>query len=95
MADSKLYLTVRNRVQVLFEGNVLAMSSVNDSGPFDVLPQHANFISLVQQYIRILDENNRNHEIAVDNGVLRVRENRAVAYLGVRNEEALALPSRG
>lgn len=86
MGEDKLHLTVRNRAEVIFDGNILALSSVNDTGPFDVLPEHANFISLIQGSIKFLDENSRNHEIPVDNGVLRVRENKIVAYLGIRKE---------
>lgn len=34
--------------QDFYNGPSLAVSSINSAGPFDVLPQHANFITIVQ-----------------------------------------------
>ncbi len=43
----------RSREEVTFEGEALALTSVNDKGKFDVLPNHANFISLIKDYVII------------------------------------------
>lgn len=32
----------------IFNGEALSVSSVNSAGKFDILPEHANFITLVQ-----------------------------------------------
>lgn len=32
----------------VFSGPALSVSSVNSAGPFDVLPQHAKFVTLVE-----------------------------------------------
>ncbi|OGE31626.1 hypothetical protein A2631_00655 [Candidatus Daviesbacteria bacterium RIFCSPHIGHO2_01_FULL_44_29] len=43
--------------KILFEGKALAVSSVNTDGKFDILPEHANFITLVEnQVIQITKE---------------------------------------
>jgi len=34
---------------VIFESQALAVSSQNSAGKFDILPEHANFVTLVQQ----------------------------------------------
>jgi len=39
----KIHVTVRNRTRVLFDGDVKAVTSKNDTGIFDILPEHSNF----------------------------------------------------
>jgi F0F1-type ATP synthase epsilon subunit len=34
--------------KTIFSGDVIAVSSKNSSGNFDILPEHANFITLVE-----------------------------------------------
>ncbi len=43
---------------VVWEGKALSVASANSQGPFDLLPQHAHFISLIQnEKINVLTEN--------------------------------------
>lgn len=46
----KLVLNVRiiSPQEDLYRGTALSISSTNSTGKFDILPQHANFITLVQ-----------------------------------------------
>ena len=34
--------------KVIWEGEARSVSSANTEGPFDILPRHANFISLIE-----------------------------------------------
>lgn len=45
------YLKVRiaSPKEDLFKGEALSVSSANSSGNFDILPEHANFITLVEK----------------------------------------------
>lgn len=45
--DNKLlHVIIRTPKQILYEGDALAVSSTNTVGKFDILPQHANFITM-------------------------------------------------
>lgn len=48
---SKNTLTVKilSPTQTIFDGEAYSISSVNSLGKFDILPFHANFITLVQK----------------------------------------------
>lgn len=48
MANLTLNVRIISPKEDLFNGTALSVSSVNSSGKFDILPQHANFITLVQ-----------------------------------------------
>ncbi|EKD99649.1 MAG: hypothetical protein ACD_22C00216G0002 [uncultured bacterium] len=67
----------------VFDGKVSSVTSVNDKGVFDVLPQHANFVSLINSYI-ILDEGlPTRKEIKIDRGVMKVAGDVVNIYLGL------------
>lgn len=46
--DEVLQVKVLSPKKMIFLGQALSLSSVNSTGKFDILPQHANFITLVK-----------------------------------------------
>ena len=47
MADNLLKVRLSSPEKVIWEGQAKSVSSVNSEGPFDILPLHANFITIV------------------------------------------------
>ena len=46
--------------QVVYEGDASSISSINSQGRFDILPEHANFITMIQnQPIEVVDSSNK------------------------------------
>ena len=43
-----LKVKISTPTDLLWEGEALSVSSVNSQGAFDILPQHANFVTLVK-----------------------------------------------
>lgn len=78
-----LQLTVRTREEVLFEGEVLAISSTNEKGFFDVLPQHANFVTIIQVNLVVVKSNKEKVTFQLKTGLLKVWENKASVFLDV------------
>jgi len=78
-----LFLRMRNPERILFEGEVKAVSSVNEQGPFDVLQSHSNFISIIKDKIIIYQTNGKSQEITIDNGVLKVLADKINIFLGL------------
>jgi F0F1-type ATP synthase epsilon subunit len=79
-----LYVSVRSREGILFEGNAVSVSSFNQKGKFDVLLEHANFISLIKDKLTIRKREGQDQEIAVDNGIMKVSGNVVDVYLGIK-----------
>jgi len=79
-----LDLTVQRREEIVYEGEIKALSSVNPKGKFDILAKHANFISLVDTVLVIHEVGGEKREIPIDNGILRVSKNKIDVYLGIR-----------
>lgn len=49
MAKDVLNVKIISPTQTIFDGEALSISSVNSLGKFDILPFHANYITLVQK----------------------------------------------
>jgi len=81
-----LNISVWTRDAVLYQGKAKALSSVNSRGKFDVLDHHANFISLIKDYLRITIETGEVREIHIKHGILRVYQNQVKAFLGIGDE---------
>ncbi|OGM03989.1 hypothetical protein A3E15_03480 [Candidatus Woesebacteria bacterium RIFCSPHIGHO2_12_FULL_42_9] len=84
MKPQGLYLRVRNREQLVFDGPVKSVTSFNEKGEFDVLPQHANFISLVRRFLAFRDTANQKREIRLDSAIMRVIRGYVDVYLGIK-----------
>lgn len=83
-----LSVIVKNRDKVLFEGMVKAISSINEKGVFDILPEHSNFISVIQKHIIIHKTDGSSEEIPCQQGVIRVEANRIKAYVDILQQTA-------
>jgi len=80
----KLQLTVRNRERVLINEEVKSLSSYNDKGVFDVLPEHTNFISLIHKFIAVRRVNGETLQIKLENGIMRVFKEKIDVFLGLK-----------
>lgn len=59
MAEPTLRIRIVTPRELLYNGEALSVSSTNSAGNFDILPQHANFITIVKNepiVIRLLDD---------------------------------------
>ena len=82
--NENIHLIVINRDGVILEEDISGVSSKNKKGKFDVLTNHANFISIIEGALIIHQKDGREKEMAVDNGIIKVRENTIEVYLGIK-----------
>lgn len=79
-------VVVRNRETILFQDKVSAVSSYNEKGIFDILPEHESFISLIKNSVIIHKNKNESEEIKIDNGVVRVYKNNVFFYINFEEQ---------
>ena len=83
-ASGKLDVSVRNRSNVLFDGKVNSVTSHSGAGEFDVLPQHANFVTLIKDMIVINKGRSDEKKIEVKSGgLMNVGQDKIDVYLGI------------
>ncbi|MDQ5981327.1 MAG: F-type H+-transporting ATPase subunit epsilon [Patescibacteria group bacterium] len=83
----KLKVKVIEAKKTLFYGKAYSISSTNDRGPFDILPGHSSFITLIDKYISIVQEDGETLNFDLTNGVLRNKKNYVKVYLGTNDVE--------
>lgn len=77
----RIRVTVRNRKKIIFDDYVTALTSRNDSGTFDVLPEHSNFISVLRDSITLHLVDGRKIKILLKNGLIKVKDNAIKCYI--------------
>ncbi|MEK7186094.1 MAG: hypothetical protein AAB675_01910 [Patescibacteria group bacterium] len=82
-SNKHLVLKIQTKEGIAFNEEVSAITSFNDKGIFDVLPQHENFISIIKNQIIIHLLDGKTKEMKIDHGVLMVSENEAQVFLGM------------
>lgn len=82
-----IFLTIKSPEELIFSGEIEAITSSNDKGKFDVLPLHANFISIIKDTLHIYPKGADKKEIQIDSGVLRVSQNKVDIFLGINTLE--------
>lgn len=78
-----LDVIVRKRDKVVFQGQATAITSVNPKGPFDILAQHANFITVIKEYMIIHKVDKTDERFEIKNGVLHSADNKITVYLDI------------
>lgn len=84
MPNTSLSVIIRNKDKVLYSGNPFAVTSFNDKGVFDILPQHQNFISLIKEKVTIRQTQKESQEIMIENGIVRVYEDKVYIYVNFK-----------
>ncbi len=83
-SKTDLQLIVRDRTSILLNSPIKNLSSVNQNGPFDILDGHANFISIVKEKLTVRLMDGKVQEIPIDQGVMKVRDNKIIIFLGIK-----------
>ena len=83
MGDNNIMLVVRQRDQVVFEGEVKAFSSFNERGNFDILRSHANFISIIKKNYVIHKVDGTESEVKIEEGIVQAFGNKVTVFLGI------------
>lgn len=83
MEEPRLLVKIRSKVKIFYDGAAYAVSSINEIGPFDILSQHANFVTIIKDYVTVHKNMQNKEEFKIDKGILRVRENLVEVFVGI------------
>jgi F0F1-type ATP synthase epsilon subunit len=82
--DSKLmHAKVYAPFKTYFDGMAESVSAVNDTGPFDILPKHHNFMTLLNSGDVIIRTSEGEQRITINRGVMHVKANQVIVFLDV------------
>lgn len=78
------HLKIYSPFKVYFEGDVESISAINDTGPFDILAGHHNFITLLSPCDLVIRTKNIDDEsIKITRGIMQVKYDNVIVFLDV------------
>ena len=69
--------------RVYFEGEANSISAASQTGNFDILPRHHNFITLLVACDIIVRTSTHEETIRIQGGIMHVKANRVIVFLDV------------
>lgn len=78
-----LKVKVHSPFKVYFEGEAESVSAKNNTGPFDILPRHHNFITLLGSCDLIIRGKEEERRIKIARGIMHVKEDYVNVFLDV------------
>lgn len=80
---TSLTVIARSPFNVYYEGPALALSAVNKVGPFDILPGHADFFSVLSagEITIEVKEDIEPISFMINNGIITVRDNEVLLFV--------------
>lgn len=81
--EPKLQVKVYSPFKVYFNGEANSISALNDTGPFDVLPKHHRFMTLLNPCDIVIRVKGKEQRIRISRGVMHVREDKVTVFLDV------------
>lgn len=69
--------------KIYYEGDCFSISAVNETGPFDVLPGHHNFLCMLVPCNLVIQTPNGQKDIKISRAVMHVKAGRVVVFVDV------------
>ncbi len=82
--EGQMFVKVYAPYKDYFDGLALSVSAVNQTGPFDILPGHHRFLTLLSRGdIVIRQADQQQQTIPINNGIMYVLSDRVTVFLDV------------
>ncbi len=69
--------------KVYFEGDAHSISAVNEVGPFDILPKHRNFLTMLLPCTINIQTPGGQKDVKVTRALMHVKSDRVVVFMDV------------
>lgn len=74
-------IIARAPFKVYFEGEAESLSALNKVGPFDILPGHADFFSMLEPGDVIIETGKEPITFYISNGIITVQDNNVMLFV--------------
>lgn len=81
-----MHVKVYSPFKVYFEDDAYSISGVNATGPFDILPQHHNFMTLLtpcELLVKTVNGPSPEQKIRISGGLMHVKADQITVFLDV------------
>jgi F0F1-type ATP synthase epsilon subunit len=74
---------IHSPFKTYFNGPALSISAVNDTGPFDILPQHHRFITLLNSGVILVRTDKSEEKVEIERGIMHVKADNIIVFLDI------------
>ncbi len=79
-----MHVRISRATDTVWEGEVLSISAKNTEGPFDILPMHAHFISIIEENpIHLEKQDGTSAEYVFKRSVMHVKDDMVNIYADI------------
>lgn len=83
-AEPTMHVRIYAPFRTYFDGEASSLTAVNATGPFDVLPRHKNFMSLLQPCtINVRVPKRPDFNLPIEQAVMHVKADKVTVFLDV------------
>lgn len=82
-SGTSMHVKVYAPFKTYFDSLAQSISAVNDTGPFDILPRHHNFMTLLNPGDIVIRSDGKEQRITINRGVMHVKANQVIVFLDV------------
>lgn len=79
----KMHIKVYAPFKTYFDGIGDSISATNETGPFDILPRHHNFMTLLSPGDIIVRTEKGEEKVSITRGIMHVKADRVIVFLDV------------
>jgi F0F1-type ATP synthase epsilon subunit len=80
---TKMHVKIYAPFKVYFDDDALSISAINDTGPFDILPKHHNFMTLLNAGDVTVRTERGEEKVKITRGIMHVKADEVVVFLDV------------
>lgn len=81
--DNKLTVIARGPFHVYYEGPAASVTATNKVGPFDILPKHADFFSILDPGDIVIETGSDPVTFLANNGIVTVRDDEVMLFVNI------------
>lgn len=82
-AGVKMHVKVYAPFQTYYDDDAFSISAVNDIGPFDILPKHHNFMTLLSSGDVVVRSDRGEERVTIGQGIMHVKADEVIVFLDV------------
>lgn len=69
--------------KVYYEGDGFSISAINETGPFDILPRHHNFLCMLVPCTLVIQTPAGRQEVKISRALMHVKSDRVIVFVDV------------
>ena len=78
-----MHVKVYSPYRVYFDEQAYSISGENGTGPFDILPRHHNFITLLDACDLVIQTQRGEQRVRISGGIMHVKADKVIVFLDV------------